>query len=382
MKLNNINFTGFKNNKTQNFAQAYRLAPMKADSVSFSGNIDKATQVGSDAILDFLRKSADLLAKGGVDLVKDATSLMAAGKINEAIALINKVAPANGAIQNIDEGVKIIARNWDGSPIEHIFRNVDGFKNLGLIKSVDDVQKAELFQKAFGAEPKTTVGMVGWTNVKPENILGGTTLSKAELTKAYEEGIDEFYSPIHKYFLALGVNPNDVALTSSVSYSGVDKAIMDIGQNKGINTLTITPFDYSIYGRNEHPFPMIVTDTIPQYVDVYGKMSDNIVVTGGRDHAFRFDAGGKWTKQNDGILIPVDILRDYKGILVPATINGKIENAAALAYETFSDPLPSGLVKQFDSLPSDISKQDIQHPAQKALVSAMWNDLSKNGFKF
>ena len=380
MKLNNINFTGFKKSKTQSLNQFSRLAPMKADSVSFSGNINKATQVGSDAVLDFLRKSAELLSKGGAGIVEDAASLMAAGKINEAIALINKMAPASGAMKNIDEGVKIIARNWDGSPIEHVFKNVDGFKNLGLHKSVDDVQKAAIFQKAFGVQPKTTVGMVGWTNVKPENILGGTNLSKAELTKAYEEAIDEFYSPVDKYLASLGVKPQDVALTSSVSYSGVDKAIMDMGQSKGLNTLTITPYDYSIYGRNEHPFPMIVTDTIPQYVDVYGKMSDNIVVTGGRDHAFRFDAGGKWTKQNEGKVIPIDVLDVFKGIKVPATINGKIENAAALAYETFSDPLPNGLVHQFDNLPFDITKQDIQHPAQKALTAAMWNELIKNGF--
>ena len=147
-------------------------------------------------------------------------------------------------------------------------------------------------------------------------------------------------------------------------------------------SLTVTPFDYSIYGRNEHPFPVVVTDTIPEYVDVYGKMSNNTIVTGGRDHAFKFDAGGKWTKQNNGLVIPVDVLKDYKGIEVPAVINGRIENAAALAYETFSDPLPKGLTDRFSQLPSDISKGDLQHPAQKALAVAMWDDMLKNGFKY
>jgi hypothetical protein len=156
---------------------------------------------------------------------------------------------------------------------------------------------------------------------------------------------------------------------------------MDLGQGKGINTLTVTPFDYSIYGRSEHPFPTLITDTIPQYVDVYGKLSDNIVVTGGRDHAFKFDAGGKWLKQNNGLVIPVDVLKDYKGIIVPGSINGKIENAAAAAYETFSDPMPAGLIEKFKELPSDALKQDLQHPAQKALATAMWNNLIQNGFK-
>lgn len=381
MKLSNLGFNGIKNAMPLAKQGTY-LAPMSADTVSFSGSINKTAQVGADVILDFLRKSTDLLKKGNLELVTDAASLVTAGKINEAIALINKVAPPNGAIQDIDEGIKIIARNWDGSPTEHIFKNVDGFKNLGLYKSVDDVQKAEIFKQAFGVEPKTTVGMVGWTNIKPENVLGGTKLTKAELTKAYEEAIEEFYSPVDKYMTSLGMQPTDRALLSSVSYSGVDKAVMDMGQNKGINTLTVTPFDYSIYGRNEHPFPVIVTDTIPEYVDVYGKMSNNTIVTGGRDHAFKFDAGGKWTKQNDGLVIPVDVLKDYKGIEVPAVINGRIENAAALAYETFSDPLPKGLTDRFSQLPSDISKGDLQHPAQKALAVAMWDDMLKNGFKY
>lgn len=382
MDLNALGFNVVKKTDMSSIKKANYLAPMQSDTVSFSGNINKAGQVGTDVILDFLRKSCDLLSKGGSELVTDAASLIAAGKINEAIALINKMAPANGSIQEIQDGVKIIARNWDGSPIEHVFKNVDGFKNLGLHKGADDVQKSKIFQEAFGVQPKTTVGMVGWTNVKPENIVGGTNLNKAELTKAYEEAIEQFYSPIDKYFMALGVKPSDRALVSSVSYSGVDKAVMDLGQSKDINTLTVTPFDYSIYGRNEHPFPMVITDTIPQYVDVYGKMSNNIVVTGGRDHAFKFDAGGKWLKQNDGVVIPIDVLKEYKGIEVPSMINGRIENAAALAYETFSDPLPNGLVERFSTLPSDGLKQDIQLPAQKALTAAMWDDLIKNGFEY
>lgn len=374
----NFNFSNNAVNKNQNNV---KLAPMKADSVSF-GNKAKIAEYGTDAILDAIRKCSDLLAEGKKGLVTDAISLIQAGKINEALAKLYDLAPANGAIETIEGGTKILARNWDGSPIEHVFKHVDGFVDLGLHKKVDDAKKVELFEQAFGVKPKTTIGMVGWTNVKPENIQGGSSLSKAELTKLYEEAIDEFYSPVDRYFTeALGINPSDRALVSSVSYSGVDKAIMDIGQGKKINTMTVTPFDYSIYGRSEHPFPTIITDTISQYVDVYGKMSDNIVVTGGRDHAFKFDAGGKWLKQNNGLLIPVDVLKDYKGIIVPPTINGKIENAAAAAYETFTDPMPSGLIAGFSELPSDILKQDLTHPAQKALATAMWNDLLRNGFK-
>ena len=379
MKVNALSQNVYLQNKKCN-VQTPRKTGVNADTVSFSGT-HKVAIVGTDAILDLMRKCSELLAQGKDKLVTDAVSLLQAGKINEAISQINKNAPANGSIEVVADGTKILARNWDGSPVEHIFKNVNGYKNLGLVRQVDDAKRAELFEKAFGMQPKSTVGMVGWTNIKPENVAGGTSLSKSELTRKYEEGIEEFYSPIQKYFTSLGVKPKDTALVSSVSYSGVDKAVMDLGQKKSIGTLTVTPFDYSIYGRNEHPFPTIITDTIPQYVDVYGKMADNIVVTGGRDHAFKFDAGGKWLRQNNGLVIPVDILKDYKGIVVPATQNGKVENAAALAYETFADPMPKGLANGFVKLPSDSTKSDLTHPAQKALATAMWDNLVKNGFK-
>ncbi len=380
--ISNIgNHNKINNNQANNKTQIHYNKTLKADTVSF-GSKAKAVQYGTDAILDAIRKCSQLLAEGKDKLVTDAVSLMQAGKINEALAQLNEIAPPNGAIETIENGTKILARNWDGSPIEHVFKHVDGFQNLGLVRKLDDTGRIEILEKAFGTAPKTTTGMVGWTNIKPENVLGGSSLTKAELTQKYEEAIREFYEPIDKYFVkGIGINPSDRALASSVSYSGVDKAIMDLGQGKGINTLTVTPFDYSIYGRSEHPFPTLITDTIPQYVDVYGKLSDNIVVTGGRDHAFKFDAGGKWLKQNNGLVIPVDVLKDYKGIIIPGTINGKIENAAAAAYDTFSDPMPAGLIESFKDLPSDILKQDLQHPAQKALAVAMWNNLIQNGFK-
>lgn len=369
--LNSANYYSKANDK-QN-----KPSYQKKDSVSF-GCTQKAVRAGTDAVMDLLRKCSSLLEKGEITVVKEAADLVKAGKINEAIEALRKHTLPNGAITETAEGTKILARNWDGSPLEHIFKHVKGFKNMGLVKKLDDTSAAKIFQDSFGVQPKTTIGMVGWTNVKPDTIKGGTSLSKAELTKAYEEAISDFYKPVDDYFVkGLGINPNARALTSSVSYSGVDKAVMDMGQRNSINTLTVTPFDYAIYGRTEHPFPTIFTDTIPQYVDVYGKLSKNIVVTGGRDHAFKFDAGGKWLRQNDGIVIPVDVLKDYKGITVPATVNGKIENAAAVAYETFSDPLPTGLLSGFRDLPSDKLKQNLTHPAQKTLASAMWQQISK-----
>ena len=356
-----------------------RITQLACDTVSFSGA--KALEAGTDAMVETLRKIGDFLAQGKYKLVSDATSLIQAGKIKEAIEFLNKNAPLEGAIKVIDDGIEVLGKDWDGSPVTKIFKNVPGFKNLGLQETFTPEVRAKLLKEAFGIEPKTTVGMVGWTNVKPQNVAGGTSLTKGELTQKYIEATEEFYEPVDRYLGSIGMQPTDRALVSSVSYDGVDKAIMDIGEKNGINTLTITPFTYAQYGRELHPHPTVITDTISQYVDGYGQLTDAIVVTGGRDHAFKFDAGGKWTKQSNGLIIPVDVLKDFKGIEVPATINGKIENAAACAYETFSDPLPRGLVDKFKTLPSDSTKQDLQHPAQQALAAAMADKLIENGLK-
>ena len=73
--------------------------------------------------------------------------------------------------------------------------------------------------------------------------------------------------------------------------------------------------------------------------------------------------------------IPIDVLKVYKGIEVPATINGKIENAAALAYETFTDPIPAGLIKDFRKLPDIAEKKALKRDEQKALASVIARDL-------
>ena len=94
----------------------------------------------------------------------------------------------------------------------------------------------------------------------------------------------------------------------------------------------------NIYGREEHPFPTVITDTIPQYVDVYGDLAENIVVTGGRDHAFKYDAGGKWLKQNNGVLIPVDVLKFDRTFLLSFTNNdGALNKDAESVLELLID---------------------------------------------
>lgn len=368
--LNNTKYFQKTNSKCSNSVQA-----IKYNQVSFRSA--KQKPVSLDAIKTLARGLSDIIGNpDNANLVREAGDLMSAGKINEAIAFISQHSLPNGAIKELADKTIILARNWDGTPKEHVFEHVSGFMNLGLYK---DVTPAEIFNKAFGRNPNVSVGMVGWTNVKPDHVKGGTSLSKADLTKLYVEAIEEFYKPIDDYLLNIGINPKDRIFISSVSYDGVDKAIMDMGQKMGIDTLTVTPFDYAIYGRNEHPFPTLITDTVPQYANVYSKLSDVILVTGGRDHAHKYDAGNKWLKNADGLVIPVDVLKEYKGIELPGIVNGKIENAAALAYETFSNPLPKDLVEAFKYLPDNSLKQKLTNPAQQALATVMYSRLTKAG---
>ena len=346
--------------------------------VSFGlSNPNQITQACSDILLELAKKLAKGLEEGKNQMVRDAMSLIQTGKVREAIATVSENIPPAGRIVDSPETTELLTFNWDGSPISHLYKKIEGFRNLGVVDKADSQTIDNLLISAFGEKPKTTVGAVGWTNIKPENVKGGTSLSKAEIGKKYEEAFSEFFAPVHRYLTeALGIKPKDIALTSSVSYSGIDKAIMDLAEAKKIPNITVTPYAYGIYARNEHPFPTVFTPEIHQYVDLYSKLADNIILTGGRDHAFKFDAGSKWLKNNQGLIIPVDLLKDYKGIEVPGMINGKIENAAALAFDSFSDPFAPGLMKTFEEMPSDALKQELQHPAQRALAAAIYKSVN------
>lgn len=341
--------------------------------LSFKGNPEKAVQVGTDALLELAQKLSSALQQGKNKLVTDVMSLVQSGEIRKAIGEMNQNMPPEGFLKETSAGIELSTFNWDGTPITHIFQRVPGFKNLGIVDITNTETAEKVLLDAFGNKPKATIGAVGWTAIKPENIKGGTSLTKPELSKAYEDGVKKFLTPVDDYLIkGLRISSKERALTSSVSYSGIDKAVMDIGEQNKIPTLTITPYVYGIYGREAHPFPTVFTQDIPGYVDLYSKLSDVIVVTGGRDHAFRYDAGGKWLAQNNGLVIPVDILKDFKNIEIPAKINGKIENAAALAYETFENPLAPNLIEEFKNMPSNELKGKLTHPSQQALAAAVF----------
>jgi len=57
-------------------------------------------------------------------------------------------------------------------------------------------------------------------------------------------------------------------------------------------------------------------------------------------------------------------------------VNGKIENAAALAYEKFESPFPPGLLKEFGSMPANEYKDRLKHPAQQALAASIYRKLN------
>lgn len=374
------NFSQNLNVKTSayNYGSQNNQLTFRPKVVAFKGAEQKAAEVGTDVLLELAQKLAKALKDGKDKLVTDTLSLVNSGKVREAIGEMNKNIPPEGFVKKTQAGVELSTFNWDGSPITHTFKPTKGFKYLGVVDKADDKTAETLFVKAFGQKPKVSVGAVGWTVIKPENVKGGTSLTKAELSKAYQEGFNEFYMPVDNYFTkGLGIKPKDRVLTSCVNNSGIDEAVMSLGEKNKIPTMTVVPYVYGIYGKENHPHPTVFTKDIPGYVDLYSKMSDIIVVTGGRDHAFKYDAGGKWLNQNEGLVIPVDVLKDFKGIEVPSKINGKIENAAALAYETFESPFAPHLIEEFKNMPENSYKAQLKHPAQQALAAAMYRNISK-----
>ena len=76
------NFGSNSNTKLNGFNRqsntSFHSVPLKSDSVSF-GCKEKIVNYGSDAVLDAIRRCADLLGEGKGVVVTDAVSLIRAG---------------------------------------------------------------------------------------------------------------------------------------------------------------------------------------------------------------------------------------------------------------------------------------------------------------
>ena len=232
------------------------------------------------------------------------------GKRLNDIPMIKELFATNSAaIKEVPEGIAVMAEGWD-KPV--VFPKEGGFKWLGWADKPSQLTTNELWTSAYGEQPALVMGAVGNSNIKPEQVRGGTDLSKKELSAKYEQAIVDFYNPIIGYLKENGAKAEDIGFAFAHSDCGVDKAARTVVEQNNLKGFATTPTEYTQYLRGTEmpataefphgyiladcPFPTVLTRNTAQiddYAQVYGKMvgKDNpLGVFGGGQHAYTRDA--------------------------------------------------------------------------------------------
>ena len=202
----------------------------------------------------------------------------------------------------------------------------------------------------------------------------------------------------------LGAKTEDIGFAFAHSDCGVDKAARNIVETHNLKGFGITPTEYTQYLRGKEmpatkefpngfvladfPFPTVLTRNISQiedYATVYGKMvgKDNpLGVFGGGEHAFARDAREALIGPGGANSIPVDIMRDKFGIVIPATNeNGVVTNAARDILERVNgNPYEQYRYAFNNFLPKSPLKEEIgQYDPQAALATIAYAKLAQAG---
>ena len=336
-------------------------------------------------------------------LLQSVMEQLKAGKRLNEIPMIKKLFTTNSAaIKEVPEGFAIMAEGWD-KPV--VFPREGGFKWLGWADSPAQLTSNDLWTSAYGEKPALVMGAVGNSNIKPEQVRGGTALTKKELSEKYEQAIIDFYNPIIHYLKENGVQPADIGFAFAHSDCGVDKAARAIVEQNKLKGFATTPTQYTQYLRGTEmpatvefpngyiladcPVPTVLTRNTAQiddYAQIYGKMvgRDNpLGVFGGGQHAYTRDAMQAYFAEEGAQTIPVDIMRDKFGIEIPAVASdGKtVLNASRDILERVNgNPYEQYRYAFRNYLPNSPAKQDLaQYDPQAAIATIAYTNLKKAG---
>ena len=328
---------------------------------------------------------------------------LSAGKRLNEIPMIKDLFATNSAvIKEVPEGIAVMAEGWD-RPV--VFPKDGGFKWLGWADRPADLTTNELWTSAYGEQPALIMGAVGNSNIKPEQVRGGTALTKKELSGKYEQAIVDFYNPIIHYLKENGARAEDIGFAFAHSDCGVDKAARAVIEQNNLRGFATTPTEYTQYLRGSEmprkggfpngyvladcPFPTVLTRNTAQiddYAQVYGKMvgRDNpLGVFGGGQHAYTRDAQRAYFAEEGAQTIPVDIMKDKFGIEIPAVASdGKtVLNASRDILERVNgNPYEQYRYAFRNYLPNSPTKQDLaQYDPQAAMATIAYTNLKKAG---
>lgn len=324
---------------------------------------------------------------------------LANGKVAEAFDGVRGLLPKNAAIKDTSLGTAVMADNW-AKPV--VFPKET--KMLGWIDNPNQVNTEDLWGAAYGTKPAHIFGAVGNSNIKPEQVKGGTSLTKKELSKKYEDAIVDFYTPIVGYLKEQGAKADDIGFAFAHSDCGVDKAARQVVEQHNLKGFGTTPTEYTQYLRGtevppseefpngailaDFPFPSVLTRGVGQiedYANVYGKMvgKNNVEsIFGGGEHAFIRDTRESLVSKEGANWVPVDIMKDKFGINIPATDDkGTVTNAAANILERVnSNPYEQYKYAFKNYLPDSKIKEDIaQYDPQAAVATIAYTNLAKAG---
>ena len=326
---------------------------------------------------------------------------MANGNFAKGVEIIKKYIPNQAAIKQTKLGTAVMAEGWS-KPI--VFPKAKGFKMLEWADDPSILTTEGLWSAAYGKKPALTMGAVGNSNIKPEQVLGGCSMTKKELSAQYEKGIEDFYNPIFAYLKECGANSKDIGFAFAHSDCGVDRAARNIVEKNGLKGFATTPTEYTQYLRGKEmppceefpngfiladfPFPSILTRNVGQiedYANVYSKMVGKdmpLGVFGGGEHAFARDAREALMGKNGAQAVPVDIMKDKFGVIIPATdANGTVTNAARDMLEKVNgSPYEQYKYAFRHYLPDNKLKSDLaQYDPQASIATIAYTQLAKAG---
>lgn len=327
--------------------------------------------------------------------------LLSGANFSEAVAEVKAFLPNTAAIKETSLGTAVMAEGWS-KPV--VFPKAETFKFLGWADKPQEITTKDLWTEAYGKQPSLVLGAVGNSNIKPEQVKGGCSLTKKELSAQYEGAIQDFYNPIIDYLKEQGAKAEDIGFAFAHSDCGVDKAARNIVEKHNLKGFGVTPTEYTQYLRGKEmpankefpdgfiladfPFPTILTRNISQiedYANVYGKMvgkGNPLGVFGGGEHAFTRDAREALIGGGGANSIPVDIMRDKFGVIIPATNDkGSITNAARDMLERVNgNPYEQYRFAFNNFLPNSRLKEDIaQYDPQAAIATAAYAKLAQAG---
>lgn len=331
---------------------------------------------------------------------KTALTLMEDGKLDEGLAFIKPFKPNEAAITQTSLGTAVMAKGWK-KPV--IFPKNGDFKFVGWADKPEEISTKDLWDAAYGYLPAARMGAVGNSNIKPEQVRGGCSMTKAELSKKYEDAIQDFYRPIVTYLKDNGAKSEDIGFAFAHSDCGVDKAGRAIVEEHGLKGFGTTPTEYTQYLRGKEipaseefpngavladfPFPTVLTRNVGQIVDyahTYGKMvgaENSIGIFGGGKHAFVHDTGTALLGKEGSRWVPVDIMKDKFGVEIPAkSSDGEVLNASRNILDNInSNPHEQYKYTFQNFLPNTQSKQDLTHDGQKSIATIAYTQLAKAG---